>query len=68
MKKTISIFPASHFVTNPEKLEIAIGNIEKELETRLEYFKSNNKLLEYQRLQERTNYDLEMLRETGRVD
>ena len=64
-KKTISIFPASHFVTNPEKLEIAIGNIEKELETRLEYFKSNNKLLEYQRLQERTNYDLEMLRETG---
>lgn len=64
-KKTISIFPASHFVTSDEKLKIAIQNIRKELEERLEFFKENNKLLEYQRLQERTNYDLEMLSETG---
>ena len=64
-KKTISLFPASHFVTSPEKLKIAIQNIRKELEERLEYFKENNKLLEYQRLSERTNYDMEMLEETG---
>lgn len=64
-KKTISLFPASHFVTSPEKLKIAIENIRKELEERLEYFKENNKLLEYQRLSERTNYDMEMLEETG---
>ena len=48
-----------------EKLKIAIQNIRKELEERLEYFKQNNKLIEYQRLQERTNYDMEMLEETG---
>ncbi len=64
-KNTISIFPATHFVTDEEKLKIAIKKIEDELANRLEYFKSNNKLLEYQRLQERTNYDIEMLRETG---
>ena len=64
-KRTISLFPASHFVTSPEKLKIAIENIRKELEERLEYFKTNNKLLEYQRLSERTNYDMEMLEETG---
>ena len=64
-KKTISIFPASHFVTSDEKLQKAIQNIRKELEERLAYFKENNKLLEYQRLEERTNYDLEMLSETG---
>ena len=64
-KKTVSLFPASHFVTSPEKLKIAIANIRKELEERLEYFKENNKLLEYQRLSERTNYDMEMLEETG---
>ena len=64
-KKTISIFPASHFVTSEDKLKIAIKNIKKELEERLEYFKSQNKLLEYQRLMERTNYDMEMLEETG---
>ena len=64
-KKTISLFPASHFVTSDEKLEKAIVNIEKELEERLEYFKENNKLLEYQRIKERTNYDIEMMRETG---
>lgn len=64
-KKTISIFPASHFVTSPEKLKIAIQDIRKELDDRLEYFKKNNKLLECQRLSERTNYDMEMLEETG---
>ena len=64
-KKTISLFPASHFVTSQEKLKIAIKNIRQELEERLEYFKKNNKLLEYQRLKERTNYDMEMLEETG---
>jgi len=64
-KKTITIFPASHFVTSEEKLKIAIQNIRKELEERLDFFKQNNKLIEYQRLQERTNYDMEMLEETG---
>ena len=64
-KKSISLFPASHFVTSEEKLKIAISNIRKELEERLVYFRNNNKLLEYQRLDERTNYDLEMLEETG---
>jgi len=64
-KKSISLFPASHFVTSPEKLKTAIENIRKELDERLEFFKENNKLLEYQRLSERTNYDMEMLEETG---
>lgn len=64
-KETISIFPASHFVTSEGKLTEACNRIEKELEERLTYFKENNKLLEYQRLEERTKYDLEMLRETG---
>ena len=63
--KSITIFPASHFVTSEEKLKIAVKNIKEELEQQLEYFKQNNKLLEYQRLQERTNYDMEMLSETG---
>ena len=64
-KNSVSIFPATHFVTSEDKLKIAIERIEKELEDRLNYFKENNKLLEYQRLQERTNYDIEMLKETG---
>ena len=64
-KKTIAIFPASHFVTSEDKLKIAIKNIREELDDRLKYFKDNNKLLEHQRLMERTNYDLEMLAETG---
>lgn len=64
-KKNVSLFPASHFVTSEDKLKIAIQNIRKELEERLQYFKEHNKLLEYQRLQERTNYDMEMLEETG---
>ena len=64
-KETISIFPASHFVTTEEKLNKALGNIEIELEEQLAKFKKENKLLEYQRLEERTKYDLEMLKETG---
>ena len=64
-KKTISIFPASHFVTSEEKLKAALKTIREELQDRLKYFKENNKLLEYQRLEQRTNYDLEMLEETG---
>ena len=64
-KKSISLFPASHFVTREDKLKIAIKNIQEELNKQLEKFKNENKLLEYQRLQERTNYDLEMLSETG---
>ncbi len=64
-KKTISIYPASHFVTSEEKLKEAINNIKKELTDRLSYFKNNNKLIEYQRLEERTNYDIEMLLETS---
>ena len=64
-KKTITISPASHFVTSPEKLEEAVKRIEAELQIRLEELKSEGKLLEEQRLRERTNYDLEMLKETG---
>ena len=64
-KRTISIFPASHFVTSEDKLEKAIQRIYAELEERLAYFKKENKLLEYQRLDERTRYDMEMLSETG---
>ena len=64
-KKSFTFFAASHFVTSEEKIKIAAENIKKELEERLEYFKKENKLLEYQRLNERTNYDLEMLLETG---
>ena len=64
-KKTIMVFPATHFVTNKEKLDEACNRIEKELEERLKFFKDNNKLLEAERLEQRCKYDLEMLRETG---
>ena len=64
-KKTITIFAASHFVTNEEKLKISVERIKNELSDRLSYFRANNKLLEAQRLEERTNYDIEMLNETG---
>ena len=64
-KKTITVFPASHFVTGKDKLQEAIKRIELELEDRLKVLHDNNKLLEEQRLRERTNYDLEMLKETG---
>lgn len=64
-KKTITIFAASHFVTDEEKLKISIERIKEELSDRLSYFKDNNKFLEAQRIEERTNYDIEMLNETG---
>ena len=64
-KKSITISPASHFVTSKDKLEKAIERIEEELKERLEELKSEKKLIEEQRLRERTNYDIEMLRETG---
>lgn len=61
----VAIFPASHFVTREEKMRIAIENIEKELEEQLVILRENNKLLEAQRLEQRTRYDLEMMREMG---
>jgi len=64
-KKTISLFPASHFVVSDNKLKDAIVRIQKELKERLAYFKENNKLLPAERLEQRTNYDIEMLEETG---
>ena len=64
-KKTITIFAASHFVTNEEKLKISIERIKKELDDRLSFFRNNNKYLEAQRIEERTNYDMEILSETG---
>jgi excinuclease ABC subunit B len=64
-KKTTSIFPASLFVTSDEKLQEALRRIRKECDERVEYFKSHNKLIEAQRIEERTNYDIEMLSETG---
>ena len=59
------IFPNTHYVVEPEQMERALANIEAELEERREYFKANDKLLELQRITERTHYDIEMLRETG---
>ena len=61
----VAIFPASHFVTREEKMKKAIENIEKELEEQLEKLRSEDRLLEAQRLEQRTNYDLEMMREMG---
>ncbi|NBI89365.1 excinuclease ABC subunit UvrB [Lachnospiraceae bacterium] len=61
----ISIFPASHYVVSQEKIQAACKNIEIELEDRIRYFKGEDKLLEAQRISERTNFDIEMLRETG---
>ncbi|MEJ8551623.1 excinuclease ABC subunit UvrB [Bacillus velezensis] len=61
----VAIFPASHFVTRAEKMEKAILNIEQELEERLKVMHENGKLLEAQRLEQRTRYDLEMMREMG---
>ena len=64
-KKTISLFPASHFVVSDEKLKAAIKRIKLELKERLDELKSENKLLARERLEQRTNYDIEMLEETG---
>src|SRR5690625_4080864 len=64
-REHVAIFPASHFVTNEDKMKIAIRNIELELESRLKELEAENQLLEAQRLEQRTNYDLEMMREMG---
>ena len=61
----VMIYPASHYVVPQEKINLACDNIEKELEERVKYFKSEDKLVEAQRISERTNFDLEMMRETG---
>ena len=61
----LTIYPASHYVTPKDKLEAAIVKIEAELEDRIKYFKDNNKLIEAQRIEQRTRYDIEMLREVG---
>ncbi len=61
----VAIFPASHYVVPREKILKACDNIEAELEERLEYFRSHDKLIEAQRIEERTNFDIEMLKETG---
>ena len=63
--RNITIFPASHFVTSEDKLKEAIKRIKAELEDRLKELRENNKLLEAERLEQRTNYDIEMLTETG---
>ncbi|WP_312071871.1 excinuclease ABC subunit UvrB, partial [Anaerotignum propionicum] len=61
----ISIFPASHYVTSPEKLRVSVEHIEAELKERLDQLRREDKLLEAQRLEQRTNYDIEMMREMG---
>lgn len=61
----VVIFPASHYVTTPERIEMAIGTIEEELDQTIADFKSRDKLLEAQRIEQRTKYDIEMLREIG---
>ena len=63
--KNVSIFPASHFVVSDDKLKVAIERIKKELKERLDELKKDNKLLAAERLEQRTNYDIEMLEETG---
>jgi excinuclease ABC subunit B len=63
--RQVEIYPAKHYITQEDKLKKAIGDIEAELEERLQYFKANGKLLEAQRLEQRARYDLEMLREVG---
>ncbi|HHH82193.1 MAG TPA: excinuclease ABC subunit B, partial [Chloroflexi bacterium] len=64
-RRAVSIYPAKHFITDEEKLQAAIRDIQAELEERLAYLRSHDKLLEAQRLEQRTLYDLEMLREVG---
>ena len=65
IRNHISIYPASHYVTSPENMERAIRTINEELEERVQWFKDRGKLLEAQRIEQRTRYDLEMLREIG---
>ncbi len=61
----VAVFPATHYITSPEKLQVAMGTIEQELEERIQWFKDRGKLLEAQRIEQRTRYDMEMLREIG---
>jgi len=63
--KHVAIFPASHYVVTQDKMERGIAEIEKELKERVEYFRSEDRLIEAQRISERTNFDIEMMRETG---
>src|SRR5207247_7628245 len=64
-KEKVYVYPARHFVTTQPTLERAMGNIENELRERLELFRNHGKLLEAQRLEQRTRFDMEMMRETG---
>ncbi len=66
-KAELKVFPSSHYVTPYDKLKVALSSIKQELDERLQFFKKNNMLLEAQRLQQRTNFDIEMLEETGFV-
>ena len=65
VRNHVMIFPNSHYVTTADKMERAIGTIEEELQERIKYFKDNGKLIEAQRIEERTNFDIEMMKETG---
>ncbi len=65
IRNHIAIFPKSHYVTTKEKMQKAIINIEKEMEEQVAFFKSQNKLIEAQRIEERTKFDIEMMQETG---
>ncbi|OLR55722.1 excinuclease ABC subunit B [Hornefia porci] len=65
LRNHVAIYPATHYVTSPENMERAMGTIEEELEERIRYFKDRGKLLEAQRIEQRTRYDMEMLREIG---
>lgn len=65
LRNHVSVFPASHYVTSKENMDRAISNVEEELEERLKWFKSQGKLIEAQRIEQRTRYDLELLREVG---
>ena len=65
IREHVMIFPNSHYVASPDKMERALETIEEEMHERVDFFKSQNKLIEAQRIEERTNFDLEMMRETG---
>ncbi len=66
LREHVSIFPASHYITSPEKMEKALETIEQELDQRMKWFRDRGQLLEAQRIEQRTRYDLDMLREVGR--
>ena len=65
MRSHVAVYPATHYVTSPENLEKAMGTIDRELEERVKWFQDRGKLLEAQRIEQRTRYDMEMLREIG---